>query len=138
MKPTELVFSDIVSVVPSGQKIRIAAIHKDKVGYYSVLHRLEWVRMSLIRPILVTPEILERTGFLLNNHIYPYPCYEYENKENKLKVVFAFPHGNKTSYKDPWVFIDSENIYIEHLPCVFVHQLQQILRLCQIEKEIVI
>ena len=35
-------------------------------------------------------------------------------------------------------YIDSENVYIGHLPCIYVHQLQQILKLCQIEKEIVI
>ena len=91
-----------------------------------------------IEPISLTPEILERNGFLANKHVYPYPYYEYEVKEIKVKVGFAFPQGNRTSYKKPWVCIDTECVYIEHLPCMFVHQLQHALRLCGIEKEIVI
>lgn len=87
-------------------------------------------------PIPLTPEILERNGFLANKHVYPYPYYEYEVKEIKLIIGFAFPQGNKTSYKKPWVCIDTECVYIEHLPCMFVHQLQHALRLCGIEKEI--
>lgn len=89
-----------------------------------------------IEPILITPDILENNGFLANKHVYPYPYYEYEVKEIKLKIGFAFPQGNKTSYKEPWVYIDSERVFIEHLPCVFVHQLQHAMRLCWIEKEI--
>ena len=87
-----------------------------------------------IFPIPLTPEILKKNGFLANRHIYPYPYYEYEVKE--FRVGFAFPQGDKTSYKEPWVYIDSERVFAEHLPCVFVHQLQQILRICGISKEI--
>ena len=89
-----------------------------------------------LEPIPLTPEILEKNGFLADKHVYPYPYYEYEVKENKVKVGFAFPQGNKTSYKEPWVYIDSERVFIEHLPCVFIHQLQHALRLCGIKKEI--
>lgn len=89
-----------------------------------------------IEPIPLTPEILEKNGFVANKHIYPYPYYEYINKEDKLKVGFAFPQGNRTSYKDPWIYIDSERVFVEHLPCMFVHQLQHALRLCEIEKTI--
>ena len=83
-----------------------------------------------IVPISLTPEILEKNGFVPNTHVYPYPYYEYISEENKLKIGFAFPQGNRTSYKEPWVYIDSENVFIEHLPCMFVHQLQQAFRLC--------
>ena len=85
---------------------------------------------SEIKPVAITPEILEKNGFVPNTHIYPYPYYEYINEKDKLKIGFAFPKGNRTSYKEPWVYIDSENVFIEHLPCIFVHQLQQIFRLC--------
>ena len=89
-----------------------------------------------IEPIPLTSEILEKNGFLTNKHVYPYPYYEYINEKDKLKIGFAFPQGNRTSYKEPWVYIDSERVFIEHLPCVFVHELQNALRLCGIEKEI--
>jgi len=94
------------------------------------------IRYDEIEPILLTPEILEKNGFVANKHVYPYPYYEYTNEEDKLKIGFAFPQGNRTSYKDPWVYIDSECVFVEHLPCIFVHQLQHTLRLCEIEKEI--
>jgi hypothetical protein len=96
------------------------------------------IRYDEIEPIPLTSEILEKNGFVANKHVYPYPYYEYTNKEDKLKIGFAFPQGNKTSYKEPWVCIDSENVLIVHLPCIYVHQLQHALRLCGIEKEIVL
>jgi len=97
-----------------------------------------WYDIEKVEPIPIAAEILEKNEFVANKHVYPYPYYEYENKEDKLKVGFAFPQGNKTSYKEPWVYIDSENVFVEHLPCVFVHQLQHAMRLCGIEKEIVL
>lgn len=97
-----------------------------------------WCEIEKVEPIPISQEIIEKNDFIPNNHLYPYPYYEYENKEDSLKIGFGFPQGNKTVYKDPWVYIDSENVFIEHLPCMYVHQLQQILRFCQIEKEIVI
>ena len=100
--------------------------------------RFEPYHISLFEPIPLTPEILEKSGFVANKHVYPYPYYEYEVKEIKVKVGFAFPQGNKTSYKEPWVYIDSECVFVEHLPCMFVHQLQHAFRLCGIEKEIVL
>lgn len=89
-----------------------------------------------LEPIPLTPEILEKNGFIANRHVYPYPYYELIDKEHKLKIGFAFPQGNKTSYKNPWVYIDSERVFVEHLPCMFVHQLQHALRVCGIKKEI--
>ena len=94
--------------------------------------------IEVVEPIPLTQEILEKNGFLVNRHVYPYPYYEYEVKESKVKVGFAFPQGNRTSYKEPWICVDMECVYIEHLPCMFVHQLQHALRLCGIEKEIVL
>lgn len=95
------------------------------------------VDINEIKPIPITQEILEKNGFVANKHVYPYPYYEYEEK-GKLKVGFAFPQGNRTSYKEPWVYIDSEYAFAEHLPCMYVHQLQQALKLCRIKKEIIL
>lgn len=111
---------------------------KEGIVYGNSKTGSHWCNIEDVEPISLTPEILEKNEFMANKHIYPYPYYEYINEENKLKVGFAFPQGNRTSYKEPWIYIDSENVFIEHLPCVFVHQLQQILRFCRIEKEIMI
>lgn len=97
-----------------------------------------WCNIGKVEPIPTTPKILEKNGFVANKHVYPYPYYEYIVEEDEVKVGFAFPQGNKTSYKEPWVYIDSEDVFIEHLPCIFVHQLQQALKLCRIEKKIIL
>jgi len=90
------------------------------------------------RKVLVTPEILKKNGFVANKHVFPYPYFEYKNKEDELKIGFAFPQGNKTSYTEPWVYIDSRCVFVEHLPCRFVYQFRQILHLSGIEKEIIL
>ena len=132
MEPKELMQFDWVCLEDDSTPRQVDFIRTGEVGLY-------WnkiVTPPYIKPIPLTPEILEKNGFLANMHVYPYPYYEYEVKEIKVKVGFAFPQGDKTSYKEPWVYIDSERVFIEHLPCVFVHQLQHALRLCGIEKEI--
>lgn len=96
------------------------------------------VEAKHLQPIPLTPEILEKNGFVANNHVCPYSYYEYVNKEHKLEIGFGFPQGNQTIFKEPWVYIDSEYIFIQHLPCIYVHQLQHALRLCGIEKEIIL
>lgn len=111
---------------------------KDGIVYGDSKKGSHWCNIENVEPIPLIPEILEKNGFASKKHVYPYPYYEYRNKEDKLKVGFAFPQGNKTSYKDPWVEIDSERVYVEHLPCTFVHQLQHALRLCGIDKEIIL
>lgn len=94
--------------------------------------------IEVIEPILITSEILEKNDFVANKHVYPYPYYEYINKKDKLKIGFAFPQGNRTSYKEPWVYIDSEYVFAEHVPCIYVHELQHALKLCRIKKEIIL
>lgn len=63
MKATELMIGDYVLVKPSMMLIKVAAIHHKKVGYHAVTHKLNWVRMDLLEPIPLTPEILEKNGF---------------------------------------------------------------------------
>ena len=109
---------------------------KDGIVYGDSENGSHWCNIEKVEPIPITPEILEKNGFSANKHVYHYPYYEYENKEDKLKIGFAFPQGDKTSYKDYWVYIDSEYVFVEHLPCMYVHQLQN--ALSGIEKEIVL
>ena len=130
MKTEELMRFDWVRLKDDATPRQIDWIRSGEVG-------LLWnkiVTPPYLEPIPPTPEILEKNGFVANKHVYPYPYYEYINKEDKLKIGFAFPQGNRTSYKEPWVYIDSERVFIEHLPCIFVHQLQHVLRLCRIDK----
>jgi len=125
MKANELMIGDWV-VGSSGEPFKIGIIDPDFLFWNEV------------QPIPLTPKILEKNGFVANNHICPYPYYEYVNKEHKLEIGFGFPQGNQTIFKEPWVYIDSECVFIQHLPCIHVHQLQHALRLCGIEKEIIL
>lgn len=114
----------------------IVEIHKDSAVVIAGHYGEEEFKLNDLRPIPLTPEILEKNDFVANKHVYPYPYYEYTNTKDKLKVGFAFPQGNRTSYKEPWIYIDSEYVFVEHLPCIYVHQLQHALKMCGIEKEI--
>jgi hypothetical protein len=138
MKVNEIQIGDYVDY--RGQIIKVTSLYdkggSNEVGWSN--KESVWVNADNVEPIPLTQEILEKNGFFANRHVYPYPYYEYENKEDKLKVGFAFPRGDKTSYKDPWVYIDSERVYVEHLPCIYVHQLQQAMRICGIKKEIIL
>lgn len=111
---------------------------KDNIVYGISENSSHWCTIEKVEPIPLTSEILEKNDFVANKHVYPYPYYEYINEGNKLKIGFAFPQGNRTSYKEPWVYIDSEYVFVEHLPCIYVHQLQHALRLCGVEKEIIL
>lgn len=122
-----------------GSKIIVRVTEfKDGIAYGDSENGSHWCDIEKVEPIPITYEIIEKNDFISNNHLFPYLYYEYENKDENLKIGFGFPQGNKTAYKDPFIYIDSENVFIEHLPCIYVHQLQQILKICQIEKEIVI
>ena len=132
MNAKELMIGDWVLVKLTQHPTKVTNIDGNSVYTEAVFP----LRYDEIEPIPVTPEILEKNGFVTNRHIYSYPYYEYVVKEIKVRVGFAFPQGNRTSYKEPWVCVDTECVYIEHLPCMFVHQLQHVLRLCGIEKEI--
>ena len=96
-----------------------------------------WYSLKSYEPIPITPEILEKNGFVAKQ-VYSYPYYVYEVKGDKFNFEIALPKGNKTTYKEPWIYIYSTHVFVNHLPCVFVHQLQHALRLCGIEKEIIL
>lgn len=115
---------------------QVDGIVKKHGTYYLQFSDAFSAEIDRCKPIPITPEILEKNGFVVNKRIYPYPYYEYINKEDELKVGFAFPQGNRTSYNEPWVYIDSEYVLVEHLPCIYVHELQHALKLCGISKNI--
>ena len=124
---------DYVTVMPSGMLIQVAAVHKKKVAYHTCTNKLPWVREGLLRPIPLTPEILEKNGFT-QCEPQGYDLYIKDKEGAGLYRIFwqgesynyyleiaayAYPLGefNKTNIK-------------------YVHQLQHALRLCGINKEI--
>lgn len=132
MKVTELMIGDVVSVVPSGQHIRIAAIHNGKVGYHSVEYRLEWVRISLIRPIPLTTEILNRNDF----------------DSDKDEKGFVYNEGKTfiaVSFDPNYISVDYNCMDEDGASSLFmkrdggelyVHDLQHFWRMCGFKKEL--
>ena len=112
MKPEELQLGDIVTTTPSGMPIKVDAIHRKKVAYHACTDRFSWVRIGLLQPIPLTPEILEKNGW------FPLDEYRYEGDIALAKGRNYFRLKNTT------ICINS------------VHELQHALRLCGIDKEI--
>lgn len=127
---------DYVSVKPSGMLIKIAAVHHKKVAYHTVVHKLSWVRESLLEPIPLTPEILEKNGFIRH------PLWHHCDKDlDNYSISVQLGYANRIEYikiaekgKDNVIPSERTKLYLTHIK--YVHQLQQSMRLCGIEKEI--
>lgn len=135
MKCSDLQIGDYILVKPSMMLIKVAAVHKNKVGYHEVTHKLNWVRMDLIEPIPLTPEILERKGFskvpqpgCSNPYHWILEKYE-EGSEGLLYRIKAY----KTLFRGMYVIIynyaDCAQINFGKQIESF-HELQHALRLC--------
>ena len=117
MKATELMIGDYITVTPSGMLIQVAAVHKKKVAYHTCTSKLSLVREGLLRPIPLTPEILEKNGFSVNYH------------EDDL--CYAQSCGDVIG-----IHIYGINGLMEEMYFKYVHELQHALKLCGIKKEI--
>ncbi len=125
MKANELMIGDWVECTywnPSKQLkvVEIRRIMDDeiKIGVYSDDLVLIF-RQSEVKPIPLTPEILEKNGFVVESR----HC-----------------HGEPLQYcvitDGLWIDISGENFFEGELE--YVHELQHTLRLCEIEKEIIL
>ncbi len=82
-----------------------------------------------IRPIPLTPEILEKNGFINDKGIFVY--------EDETKVVTFFSKENNRPYCNySFINIDCGCVTLNELPIEYVHELQHAFRLCGIEKEV--
>ena len=122
MRARDLMMGDYISVKPSGMPIKVAAVHHKKVAYHAIINRLAWVRESLLEPILLTPEVLEKNDW--EERPTGYVFYTDEKRyDNSLWYIF----GSNT------FVVNTAEFQIK-----YVHELQHALRLCGIDKEIVI
>ena len=92
--------------------------------------------LKSISPIPLTPETLERNGF--ERHITA-PCgYYHAPAIGMYDVLF---HASEDSYEDTWhteVFTDhNDNNFVLYNLC-YVHELQHLLKLVGINKEIIL
>lgn len=132
MKTNELMIGDYLQVEPSGMAIKVEAIHNKKVGYHTCIHKLDWVRLGLLRPIPITPEILKKNGFVLKPDGWLW-C-EYAEIEDKNYIFIQFRKGCEEVRLVELNFVNRVLARYEQMH--YVHELQHALRLCGIEKEI--
>ena len=106
--------------------IKIAAVHQGKVGYHNVPNKLNWVRIGLLEPIPLTSEILEKNGF---KHSATEEDSDYfDNREGDLYYCL-----NRTA--DGYMScIDVAHSFTISGLIKYVHELQHILRLCNLDK----
>jgi hypothetical protein len=124
-------------VLHDGKVIRVDAVHKRKIGYHNTKDNLTWLFGGQFEPIPLTPEILEKNGF------------EYESKNvisaslnwDKVTIEYMYCKGLRCSFDiiHGYLMFNS-NIDMRNIQMVvtYVHELQHILRLCKIDKEIVV
>ena len=85
-----------------------------------------------LNPILLTPEILKKNGFTSRNK----ERWVWVNDDTRTEVYIWIPDGMPVEIRKN-VYYEDEVVYT--LPYVWaVHELQHTLRLCGIEKEIVL
>lgn len=125
MKANELQIGDYVNY--RGQIIKVTSLY-DKGGSNEVgwsEKESVWVNGRCIEPIPLTAEILKKNGFEYFHKNYSSLSYDHPFK---LKMT-NWPDENGLG--GLWTICDIVEIR-------FVHQLQHALRLCEIEKEIVL
>ena len=139
LKVTDLMVGDwVICYHPS----RLKSFEKVSVGLLHTMQEQEYGHVKedsplfrIVEPIPITPEILEKNGFERDEFI---PQEKYYNGIDNRVIV----HNDKeymNSVNEWHVHIDSEDYCtIANCELTYVHELQHILRLCKIKKEIVV
>lgn len=128
LQANELMIGDYVNY--RGQIIKVTSLY-DKGGSNEVgwgIKEGTWVNVINVEPIPLTPEILEKNGFVL------------VEKEKGAYGVDVAPYYTRNDVPFE-VFCDGEPFAIwfkDPLNIGYVHELQHALRLCGIEKEIIL
>ena len=115
----------VIDVCSHGEEpfIRCQRDPKDKLY---VSGKFEDFHVDILSPIPLTSEILEKNGFL-------------EDPNGILYLKENLKFGLKKDIDYGYWFVDRADNYKEYIcTCGFVHELQHLLKLCGIEKEIVL
>ena len=142
MKANELMSGDYLSY--NGQIIKVASITKKKVGYHIKENecRMHYARLCECNPISITPEILVKNGFeKVQIHGEKqddiFQCFDgeiiievgiYDPNFILIHYRHETPDGINSGELSNIVKVDGGKFHL--------HELQHILRLCEIEKTI--
>ena len=136
----ELMIGDYVKFLGKVRKIK-SIVGKD-TGIEISFEGKNPVAVSLdeIEPIPLTPEILEKNGWKHEFDKTEYMVkYELAQKGKDCWMMWAIKEHNFDIQKQDEK-LNMYNLKVQRvcIPCDYVHQLQHALRLCGIEKEIII
>lgn len=136
MKANELMIFDIVRrkkdnrtmiVVEVGYDENIGAITTDDRFYGD----FEDYHETQVEPIPITPEILEKNGFVQNPRSKSRRSYQICNSD----VYISWWRGRLNILFKPFIGHSTNHVNVDGK---YVHELQHALRICGIEKEIVL
>ena len=122
-----------------GSKIAVRITgFKDGIVYGDSERGSHWCNIEKVKPILLIPEILEKNGFKRD------PLWHHCDKDLcDYTISVQLGYANKIEYikiaekgKDNVIPSERTKMYLTHIK--YVHQLQHALRLCGIEKEIIL
>ena len=125
MKVNELMVGDWVNV--NGLNLKVGAIHADEIGVVDPDYKIYWCsddEFDRIDPIPLTEEILVKNGWDFRDRQYAIEC-----EEDVQGIVELSRDKDGYYWSINW---DEYQIIRIH----YVHELQHILRLCGIDKEI--
>ena len=134
MNAKDLMVGDLVCY--RGTNIRVTSLY-DKGGSNEIgWGRLEstWANGSVIEPIPLTVEILEKNDFEKNWQ----DNYEYFDDDEGLNITFHPKSSNYTNGAYDYIDVKKGCLTINEMPITFVHELQHVLILCESKKEIVL
>lgn len=141
MKVCDLMVGDLV--LHDDKVIRVDAVHKRKIGYHKTKDRMTWLFDGQFQPIQLTPEILNKQEFLMQSKENLYVFCPICNDDIMIDLYEDGGDLTKDEYESE-VGVQLQTFYpMPYPPALviranYVHQLQHILRLCKIDKEIVL
>jgi hypothetical protein len=130
MKASDLQVGDLVT--NNGGVIKVSAVHTKKIGYHKTKYKLNWLFSGQFEPIPLTKEILENNDILYRKSSFYYII----NDDKDLECT----HYIYQTIQEDWAI----GVDIGAYECSvfarikYVHELQHALKLCGIEKEIVV
>lgn len=135
MKAKELMFGDFIKL-PDGANAKVISIAQDGV-YFEDSQSEGVASFDNLSPIPLTPEILEKNGFQKKFN------YQWKYCDNGCKIVISIApqieiEGEILGEPPVNIMLEGALFDIDITSDCYVHTLQHALRLCGIEKEIVL
>lgn len=134
MEIEELMIGDWVELLCADRSIipiRITEIHENILCGKSTFGS-HWGNINDIMPIPVTLDILEKNGFVGDTNVSKFECRDDSNHLNwRIKYCYTWSYTEIINRASP-ISVKAK------VECRYVHQLQQAMRLCGINKEIIV